>query len=138
MAVMLPAAGSTGMHPSQYTSGAALVIYVALVRILLYAIAAPNYGYSRDELYFLACGEHPARGYVDQPPLIAWVAWLIRRLAGTSLYALRFLPAMAGAATILPTGLLARGFGGKQWTMFLAAVAAMLGPVFLAPATSLP
>lgn len=132
MAVTTPAAGSTERHRSKYTSGAALVIYVALARVFLYAIAAPNYGYFHDELYYLACGEHPAWGYVDQPPLIAWVAWLIQHLAGTSLYALRFLPAMAGAATILLTGWLAKEFGGKQWAMFLAAVAALLGPVFLA------
>jgi hypothetical protein len=33
---------------------------VALIRVALYLIAALNYGYFRDELYYLACGEHPA------------------------------------------------------------------------------
>ena len=59
---------------ARWTSGTAIVLYVALLRMILYAIAGPNYGYFRDELYYLACGEHPAWGYVDQPPLIAWVA----------------------------------------------------------------
>ena len=63
---------------SPFASGTAIILSVAFVRIILYFIAGPNYGYFRDELYYLACGEHPAWGYVDQPPLIAWVAWLLR------------------------------------------------------------
>jgi hypothetical protein len=54
--------------PSPFASGTAIVLYVAFVRIILYCIAGPHYGYFRDELYYLACGEHPAWGYVDQPP----------------------------------------------------------------------
>jgi dolichyl-phosphate-mannose-protein mannosyltransferase len=115
-----------------WTSGTAIVLYVALVRIVLYAIAGPNYGYFRDELYYLACGEHPAWGYVDQPPLIAWVAWLLQHTIGTSLYALRLLPALAHAASIVLAGLLARELGGRRWAMFLAAVATLFCPVGLA------
>jgi hypothetical protein len=33
--------------------------------------AGQNYGYFRDELYYLACALHLDWGYVDQPPLIA-------------------------------------------------------------------
>jgi hypothetical protein len=110
----------------------AIVGYVALVRLLVYFVAGPNYGYFRDELYYLACGEHPAWGYVDQPPLIAWVAWLLQHTIGTSLWALRLLPAIAGVATVLLTGLLARELGGRRWAMFLAALAALLAPVLLA------
>src|SRR6185437_1810731 len=81
------------------TSGTTLLLYLALVRIALFGLAGPNYGYFRDELYYLACGEHPAWGYVDQPPLIAWIAWLLQHTIGTSLWALRLLPALAGTAT---------------------------------------
>jgi 4-amino-4-deoxy-L-arabinose transferase-like glycosyltransferase len=113
-------------------SGFTIVLGVALVRILLYCIAGPNYGYFRDELYYLACGEHPAWGYVDQPPLIAWLAWLLEHTIGTSLWALRLLPALAGAATVFLAGLLARELGGRRWAMFLAALAALAAPIGLA------
>jgi hypothetical protein len=102
------------------------------VRIILYCIAGPRYGYFRDELYYLACGEHPAWGYVDQPPLIGWIAWLLQHTIGTSLWALRLLPALAGAATIVLSGLLARELGGRRWAMFLASLAALMAPVSLA------
>jgi len=117
---------------SPFTSGTAIVLYIAFVRVVLYFIAGPNYGYFRDELYYLACGEHPAWGYVDQPPLIGWITWILQHTIGTSLWALRLLPAIAGAATIALTGLLARELGGRRWAMFLASLAALLTPVSLA------
>jgi Dolichyl-phosphate-mannose-protein mannosyltransferase len=117
---------------SPFTAGTAIIAYVALVRVVLYFFAGPNYGYFRDELYYLACGEHPAWGYVDQPPLIAWTAWLLQHTIGTSLWALRLLPALAGVATILLAGLLARELGGRRWAMFLASLAALMAPVSLA------
>ncbi len=115
-----------------FTSGTAIVLYVALVRLILYLVAGPNYGYFRDELYYLACGEHPAWGYVDQPPLIAWTVWLLRHSIGTSLWALRLLPALAGTGTVILTGKLARELGGRRWAMFLAALATLMAPVLLA------
>jgi Dolichyl-phosphate-mannose-protein mannosyltransferase len=141
----LATAASTDRKLSPFKSGTAIVLYVALVRIVLYFFAGPHYGYFRDELYYLACGEHPAWGYVDQPPLIAWVAWLLRHTIGTSLWALRLLPALAGAATVILAGLLARELGGRRstpssklagdagrWAMFLASLAALMAPILLA------
>jgi hypothetical protein len=115
-----------------HLSGIAIVSGLGLVRIVLYFFAANNYGYFRDELYHLACGEHPAWGYVDQPPLIGWVAWILQHTIGTSLFALRLLPALADASTIVLAGLLAREFGGRRWAMFLAGLGTLLGPIFLA------
>ncbi len=117
---------------NRWTSGEAIVLYLACVRLILYAVAGPQYGYFRDELYYLACGEHPAWGYVDQPPLIGWVAWLLEHTIGTSLYALRLLPALAHAGAIVLAGRLARELGGRRWAMFLAALATLLCPVGLA------
>jgi Dolichyl-phosphate-mannose-protein mannosyltransferase len=117
---------------SWFASGIAIVLYVACVRIVLYLLAAANYGYFRDELYYLACGEHPAWGYVDQPPLIAWIAWLLQHTIGTSIRELRLLPALAGAETVILAGQLARELGGRRWAMFLAALAALMAPVLLA------
>src|SRR5580698_774602 len=113
------------------TSGYAAVAWIALLRVALYLLAAPHYGYFRDELYYLACGEHPAWGYMDQPPMIAWMAWLLQHTIGTSLYAIRLLPMLADAATIMLTGLLARKLGGGRWAMFLAALALLVAPIYL-------
>src|SRR6201996_2091911 len=117
---------------SLFTSGTAIVVYVALVRIVLYFFAGPNYGYFRDELYYLSCGEHPAWGYVDQPPAIGWIAWLLQHTIGTSLYAIRLLPMLADVGAIAVTAYLTQKLGGRRWAMFCAALAVLVTPIFLA------
>lgn len=99
--------------------------------MVLYLVAAPHYGYFRDELYYLACGEHPAWGYMDQPPMIAWMAWLLRHSIGTSLYAIRFLPMLADVGAIAITALLTHKLGGRRWAMLFAALAVLVTPIFL-------
>lgn len=95
---------------------------------LLYA---GRYGYFRDELYFIACGQHLAWGYVDQPPLIAVLARLATAVFGESLVGLRVLPALAAGGLVTLTGWLARRLGGGTWAMALSAVAVAFVPFFL-------
>jgi hypothetical protein len=131
MAIYSQTAISPVRGGSVFKSGFALVGCVALARLVLYAFAGSNYGYFRDELYFLACGEHPAWGYVDQPPMIGWVAWFLQHTIGTSLWALHLLPALADVATIFLAALLVRELGGRCWAMFLASLAVLMAPIFL-------
>lgn len=104
---------------------------IAALRVLLYLVIAPNYGYFRDELYYIACGQHPAWGYVDQPPLIAWITWILQHSIGTSLYALRLTPMLADVATIFLTARLAYEFGARKFGIALAAFAVLTVPIFL-------
>jgi hypothetical protein len=85
---------------SKFFAGPALVFYLAGLKLLFHLFTAGRYGIFRDELYYLACGEHLGWGYVDQPPLIALVAWIARHIFGDWLVGLRFFPALAGAATV--------------------------------------
>ncbi|MGH2514687.1 MAG: hypothetical protein ACRDHP_03445, partial [Ktedonobacterales bacterium] len=48
-------------------SDTALLIYLAVISFVGHMLVAGNYGYFRDELYYLADGKHLAFGYVDQP-----------------------------------------------------------------------
>jgi 4-amino-4-deoxy-L-arabinose transferase-like glycosyltransferase len=124
---------STGLPwASRLSSGFGLVSYIVLVRVALYLIAAPHYGYFRDELYYLACGEHPAWGYMDQPPMIAWIAWLLQHTIGTSLWAIRLLPLLADVGAIAVTALLTQKLGGRRWAMVFSALAVLVTPIFLA------
>lgn len=111
--------------------GAKIVLAIAVAKLVFQLLIASRYGIFRDELYYLACSEHLAAGYVDQPPLIAFVAWIARHLFGESLLGLRFLPALAGAATVWLTGKLARDLGGGVFAQAMAAFAAFATPIFL-------
>src|ERR1700693_5615427 len=87
---------------------------IAAVYFLAHMVTATRYGYFRDALYYLACSEHLAWGYVDQPPLIAFIAWVARHTLGVSLPALIFWPALAGAARIILTAAFARELGANK------------------------
>ena len=101
---------------------------IALAYFALHLATSTRYGYFRDALYYLACSEHLAFGYVDQPPLIAFLAWVARHTLGTSLPALLFWPALAGAFRIIMVAAFARELGAKRFgTLLAAALAATPG-----------
>src|ERR1044071_1489651 len=110
---------------------AAIVWWIAAGDLVFHLLIANRYGIFRDELYYLACSEHLDAGYVDQPPLIAFVAWIARHVFGESLLGLRLIPALAGATTVWLTGKLARELGGGTFAQALAALATFGAPVFL-------
>lgn len=121
------------MTSKRLTPGLAMVVvWIAAIKLALHFYAGSHYGYFIDELYYLACARHLAWGYVDQAPLIALIAALTRGVAGESLAAIRFLPALAGAATVLLTGLMARELGGRRFAQGIAALAVLAAPGFLA------
>src|SRR6266481_6622508 len=111
--------------------------FFAAAAVLLQMLTNGRYGYFRDELYFLACGDHLAWGYVDFAPLVALLTRVSRMALGDSLHAIRFLPALAQGAEIVLTGLITRELGGKRLAIFLACVSVLVAPVILNNATRL-
>jgi predicted membrane-bound mannosyltransferase len=113
--------------------GIGILVCFTAVKLLLHLLANVFFplGYFRDELYYIACGEHLAWGYVDHPPLIAGIALVSRGLLGDSLVALRFFPSVAGAVVVLLTGLMARRLGGSPFAGVLAALAVLAAPIDL-------
>ncbi|HUE43415.1 MAG TPA: glycosyltransferase family 39 protein [Candidatus Sulfotelmatobacter sp.] len=105
---------------------------VAAIYFAAHMITATRYGYFRDALYYLACSQHLDWGYVDQPPLIALVAWIARHTLGTSLRALLLWPALAGCGRILLTAAFARELGAKRFGIALAATLAAAPAVWIA------
>jgi hypothetical protein len=82
-----------------------------------------RYGYHRDELYFLAAGQHLSAGYVDQPALTPLLARLDAAVTGDTLVGLRALGALGLAAMVALTGSMARLLGAGGRGQVLAALA---------------
>jgi 4-amino-4-deoxy-L-arabinose transferase-like glycosyltransferase len=118
--------GSTWLEKDQ-----AIAVCFAITACVIHFLFNGQYGYFRDELYYAACGQHLAWGYVDQAPLIAVVARLSRALFGDSLRALRFFPALSSGAKILLTGWIVRELGGRRYAQVLAGTAMLLCPIYL-------
>lgn len=114
-----------------FASGPAIVAAIAILKLALELCAAPHYGIFRDEMYYLACGQHLGWGYVDHPPLMPFIAWFASHIFGTSLIGLRLLPALAGAALVWLTGTMARMMGGARLAQALAALAVLTAPIYM-------
>jgi hypothetical protein len=109
----------------------AIAVCFALTACVVHFLFNGRYGYFRDELYYAACGQHLAWGYVDHAPLIAAIARLSRALFGDSLRALRVFPALSSGAKILLTGWIVRELGGHRYAQVLAGTAMLLCPIYL-------
>ncbi|HUZ89419.1 MAG TPA: glycosyltransferase family 39 protein [Candidatus Acidoferrales bacterium] len=111
-----------------------VVFLVAALAAAVEVAVAGRYGYHRDELYFIACAEHLAWGYVDQPLLTPVLAGVGNFVFAGSLIGFRLLPALAFAALIVITGLLARALGANRLGQALSALATALCGEYLAAA----
>lgn len=94
------------------------------------------YGVHRDELLYLAMGEHLRVWRMDFPPFIAVLAQVTRALAGdervaASVAVLRLVPALATGALVLLAAVLARELGGRRAPQLLAAGTVAASPLFL-------
>ena len=116
-----------------FRSDNALLVLLALVKFLLHAATnlAGGYGYFRDEFYYIACSDHLAWGYVDHPPWSIAILWISRFLFGDTLFAIRLLPAIAGAAVVALAGLITRELGGRRFAQALAATSVLVAPLTL-------
>lgn len=137
---MSAAAGASGLGAAQekmipqgnpWTSGPVIVLYLAAFKLLLQLLVAQRYTYMEDELYLLACSEHMAWGYVDHPPLIVFIAKIVRLCIGDSLLSIRLLPAISGAALVYLTGAITRTLGGDRFAQALAALGVIALPMLL-------
>src|SRR5712675_1841005 len=121
----------TSNRQSLLTSGMAIIWAIALAKLLFHLYFNNRYGYFRDEFDYIACGDHLAWGYVDQPPLVPFLVKVSRLLLGDSLRSIRFIPALATSATVILTGMMARELGGRGFALLLSALAFIAVPIYL-------
>ena len=114
-----------------FADGMVAVVAIALAKLFLHFACNNRYGYFRDEFDYLACGDHLAWGYVDQPPLLPFLVRVSRMLLGDSLRSIRFLPALAASALVILAALITREMGGRRFALILTAVTVLIAPIYL-------
>jgi hypothetical protein len=123
---------SGAQAPTVEPPATGLLAALAGVSFVAHMLVAGNYGYFRDELYYIADGHHLQAGYVDQPLLMGWLAALVRVTAGDSLVAIHVIPALASTLIVVVTGLMARELGGGRVAQVVAGMAALFTLNFMA------
>jgi 4-amino-4-deoxy-L-arabinose transferase-like glycosyltransferase len=116
---------------SLFRDGMLIVIAIALGKFIFHCYFNNQYGYFRDEFDYMACGNHLAWGYVDQPPLIPFLIHICRAVLGDSLRSIRFIPALASSLLVVQTAVLARELGGRRFAVVLSAIAVLIAPQYL-------
>jgi 4-amino-4-deoxy-L-arabinose transferase-like glycosyltransferase len=119
--------------------GQALLL-AALFALLKFAVhlganlweAHIGWGYFRDEMYYILCGQHLDWGYVDHGPIVALQARAAIALFGKSLAGIRMLSGLAGTAVVFLTGIITWALGGRRIAQTLAMLGILLAPEFLA------
>ncbi len=124
------AARATGSPRALPPWALAPLLSIGGAKLLLHLLLGGRYGYFRDELYFLDCGRHLDWGYVDHAPMVALMA-RFGLLLGGSLHAIRLLPALAGAATVVIAMGITRELAGRSFAQAMAGLCVLLAPVYL-------
>jgi hypothetical protein len=127
----LRASDPSSKDPSFLANGMLIVVAIALAKFVFQCYFNNRYDYFRDEFDYMACGNHLAWGYVDQPPLVPFLIRVCRAILGDSLRSIRFIPALASSLLVVQTAVLAREFGGRRFALLLSAITAVIAPQYL-------
>lgn len=109
----------------------AILVYLAILKLVIHLLTGSGYGYYGDELYYLDATRHLDFGYVDMPPLITLLMAISNQIMGLSLLGLHVFPAVAGAVMVCFAGLLARELGGGRFAQGLTALMVIASPIWL-------
>lgn len=116
---------------TQLRTAMMIVWAIVLAKFAFHIYFNNRYGYFRDEFDYIACGDHLAWGYVDQPPLIPFLIHISRAVLGDSLRAIRFIPALASSLLVVQTAIIAKELGGKAYALILSAVCVVVAGQYL-------
>ncbi len=115
-----------------HQSTSRLIFAFALVKLVVHFVANHNYGIHGDELYYIALSRHLEWGYLDNSPLIAFVAKISAWCFGESVFAWRVIPSLFSALTVGLVGLITRDLGGRRFAISVACLGMICSPALLA------
>ena len=88
-------------------------------------------GFHIDELYYMESGRHLTFGYVDYPPIVPLLSRVETAVLGVTPWALRVLPAMAGACNVILCGAYVRKLGGSMRLQALGLLVGLTEPIVI-------
>ena len=107
-----------------FTSETAVIIYLVSFKIIFHLLH-PEYGYFRDELYYVAISDRFSFGNLDILPLTPLYIKLITTIFGYSIKALHFASSLCGALAMLLACLITKELGGKKYAILLTGLFVM-------------
>jgi hypothetical protein len=102
-----------------------------VAKLLIHFLTNTRYELLRDEMLFFNMGEHLSAGYATVPPVTGFLAFIINKIFGFSVFGIRFLPALMGAASVCLIALIVKELGGGIIALCVAATSYLFAPGFL-------
>lgn len=109
----------------------ALILGFAFIKLLIHIFTNGNYALHRDEFLYLAQGLNPGWGYIEVPPAIGTIAWLIRFVGVDTTMGIRLFPSLLGSGMVLLVGLMVKEMRGGKIAQILACTAMLVSPAML-------
>ncbi len=104
-----------------------LILLLAILKFVLpLFLQDPVFELQRDEFLYYQQGQHFALGYMENPPLISYLAMISSWFGGGEAW-VKFWPCLFGAATVVVTCLIAAELGGKLFAQFIAGLSIITG-----------
>ena len=96
----------------------AIIGYLFIFKILFHLLH-PEYGYFRDEFFYIAISDQFSFGNLDVLPLTPLFLKLFTTIFGYSIKSLHFASSLCGAFSLLLACLITRELGGKKYAILL-------------------
>lgn len=104
-----------------------LILLLAIIKFVLpLFLQDPIFELQRDEYLYYQQGLHLALGYMENPPLISYLATISSWFGGGAAW-IKLWPCLFGAATVVVTCLIAAELGGKLFAQFIAGLSIITG-----------
>lgn len=92
-------------------------------KLALHLLTSTNCELHRDEMLYFNMGDHLAFGYLTVPPVTGFLAFIVKLVFGYSVFGIRLVPALFGAATLFVIAKMVRDLGGGILALTIAATA---------------
>ena len=118
----------TKLKVSNYWIVAVLFIFA---KLCLHFATNTNYELHRDEMLYFNMADHLSFGYATVPPVIGFLAFIVKSIFGYSVFGIRFIPAILGAASIFIIARIVRELGGGILALIMASSSFLFSTGFL-------
>ncbi len=108
-----------------------VLLALCVFNVLLHLISIQYLEFHRDELLYFSLSNHLDLGYASVPPLISWMAYLMKGIFGFSMFSVKLLPALLSGILVYLGAKIAEELGGDFYAQVLTMVALTCTPFVL-------
>jgi hypothetical protein len=108
----------------------AAIIFI-IAKLCLHFFTNTNYELHRDEMLYFNMADHLSTGYATVPPIIGFLAFIVKSIFGYSVFGIRLIPALLGAGSLFIIAKIVRELGGGLLALIIAASSFIFSTGFL-------